>query len=92
MTVISSRDFISIRPRTEHSRNDYLFDQWPFQGSSVEQIVTFTIQHSDQTDLSPANLIILDACMTRDNKCLLLSRNQLSGTENPWEWLYTSAV
>ncbi|KEQ91839.1 hypothetical protein AUEXF2481DRAFT_454699 [Aureobasidium subglaciale EXF-2481] len=77
-TLMTSRDITAIRPRTESPVDDGLINDWPFQGLNVEQIMDFVIQHLDQTDLSPTNLVILDNRTNQDSTCLLLSRNELS--------------
>ncbi|KAI5272056.1 hypothetical protein E4T47_04613 [Aureobasidium subglaciale] len=77
-TLMNFRDITAIRSRTESPVDDDLINDWPFQSSSVEQIMDFVIQHLDQTDLTPTNLVILDDRTNRDNTCLLLSRNELS--------------
>ena len=77
-TLMSSRDVSAIRPRTESPVDDNLLVEWPFEGSSVSQIIDFVIQHLDQTDLSPTNLVILDDLTNQNHTCLLLSRNSLS--------------
>lgn len=74
---MTSRDVSSIKSRTEAPVDDNLLRTWPFEGCSAEEIIDFAIQHLDNTDLSPTNLVVLDACTNQDNTCLLLSKDSL---------------
>lgn len=75
---MSSRDISSIRPRTEALVDDDLLEAWPFEGFHVQQTIDFAIQHLNNTDLSPTNMIVLDAITNQDDTCLLLSKDPLS--------------
>lgn len=74
---MTSRDVSSIKSRTEAPVDDNLLRTWPFEGCSAEEIIDFAIRHLDNTDLSPTNLVVLDACTNQDNTCLLLSKDPL---------------
>ncbi|CAD0087201.1 unnamed protein product [Aureobasidium mustum] len=84
-TLMSSEDISSINPRTEAPVNDDLLETWPFEGSSVQQIIDFAIQHLNNTDLSPTNMVILDDITNRDDTCLLLSKDPFS--DDPREYM-----
>lgn len=75
---MSSRDISSTKPRTEAPVDDDMLKNWPFEGSSVEQIIDFAIQHLNLTDLSPTNMVVLDDITNQDNTCLLVSKDPLS--------------
>lgn len=75
---MSSRDIHSVTPRTEAPVDDDLLKTWPFEGLSGELIIDFAIQHLNNTDLSPTNMIVLDGITNQDDTCLLLSKDALS--------------
>lgn len=58
--------------------NNDLLESWPFEGFSVQQIIDFAIQHLNNTDLSPTNMVILDDITNQDDTCLLLSKDPFS--------------
>lgn len=73
-----SRDISAIKPRTEAPVDDDMLKDWPFEGSSIHQIIDFAMQHLDNADLSPTNVVVLDDITNRDDTCLLLSKDTLS--------------
>lgn len=74
-TLMSSGLVFSITPRTESLVNRNFLHEWQCEGCDVQQILDFAIQHLDNTEFSPINLIILDNCTNQDNTCLLLSKD-----------------
>lgn len=77
-TLMHSTEITALEPRTEPPVKDHLHQNWPFSGFQPSQVIDFALQHLDQTDLSPTNLIILDERSNEDSTCLLLSQNELS--------------
>ena len=84
-TFMSSRLVSSTTPRTKSPVNKNLLHDWPFERLNVHRILDFAIQHLDNTEFSPTNVIIMDDRTNQDSTCLLLSRNPLS--DDPYDYL-----
>lgn len=77
-TFMTSRDVSSIRPRTEALVDEDLLKDWPWEGSSVQQIIDFALQYLNNTDLSPTNMVVFDDITNQDDTCLILSKDPFS--------------
>lgn len=77
-TLMTSPDISSFEPRTKAPVDDDMLKDWPFEGFSIQQVIYFAMQHLNDTDLSPTNLVILDDITNHDDTCLLLSKDTLS--------------
>lgn len=75
---MTSDDITILKPRTESPVECRLLQRWPFSGFQPSQVIDFALQHLNQTDFSPSNMIILDERSNQDSTCLLLSWKELS--------------
>lgn len=77
-TLMLPTDITALKRRTESSIEDRALHCCPSLGFQPSQVINFALQHLNQTDLSPPNMVILDAQSNEEFTCLLLSRKELS--------------
>ena len=77
-TLMHTDDVNLIQARTTSPVDEQCTRHWPFVGFNTSQVIDFAMQHLDRTDLSPANMVVLDERSNEDQTCILLSRNTLS--------------
>ncbi|CAD0107163.1 unnamed protein product [Aureobasidium uvarum] len=76
-TLVTSKEISAITSETVSPVPSHHVQASPFLGYFSLQIIEFTIERLDGTDLSPTNMIILDERTNNDRTCLLLPKDEM---------------